>query len=600
MIVKVKNKIEDNQKISNNDILKILLKNRNIDDEKNFFSPPHPTSISLFDFDKKYEKFFKKLIEILKKIKEKNQKIVVYTDYDADGITGGAIMWETLYLLGFDVMPYVPDRIKEGYGFSLIGIDNVIKKFNPALIISVDHGITKIKEVDYLHSKNIRVIISDHHLKGEKIPQADAIFHIPELSGSGVAYFLAKEIFKYFKNQNKNSLALENNFANDYLALASIGTIADLVPLLGPSRSIVKYGLEVFSKIKRVGIHHILKEAGIEGKKITPYEIGFIIAPRINASGRLENAIDSLRLLCTKKEDKALKLATYVGKINRQRQDLLEKSVNEARLSLFKKTKQTNFFTVTCVNESVLKKELLVLTSNKNLSASDLNLPKIIIFISDFWHEGIIGLIASKIADEFYRPTIVLTKSNGHYKASARSVKNFHITNFLRQLKDHLIDVGGHEQAAGFSIEENKLKNFVNAALKKAENEITDNILKKTFYADLQIPIKYLNFELIKKIEKLAPFGIANPQPIFYSEAILSDAKIFGKKSEHLKIFIQDKNITNYPLYIPRLELIAFNQASLFPTLSRHQPIKVIYTLEIDNWGNQEKLRGKMIKIFNP
>ncbi|GAB4218867.1 MAG: hypothetical protein Fur009_2160 [Candidatus Microgenomates bacterium] len=592
MKIKIYKKISDDQKLTNDDILKIILENRKIKDFEDFLKPTHPLKISLFDFDKKYQETFEKVLSILKEIKEKNQKIVVYSDYDADGITGGAIMWETLYLLGFDVMPYVPDRIKEGYGFSLIGIDNVIKQFNPALVISVDHGITKVKEVDYLHSKNIKVIISDHHLKSDTIPHAEAIFHIPALSGSGVAYFLAKEIFQYFKSQIKNQEILTENFNLDYLALASIGTIADLVPLVGPSRSLVKYGLEAFSKIKRFGIRHILKEASLEGKKITPYEIGFIIAPRINATGRLTTGLDALRLLCTKNEKKAQELSLYIGKINRERQDLVEESMNQAKLTLLKKAKQTNFFTVTCEKKSVFKQEFLALTSNKNLSASDMiKLPKIIIFVSDFWHEGIIGLIASKISDEFYRPTIVLTKSNNHFKASARSVKGFHITNFLRNLKDYLIDVGGHEQAAGFSIEERKLDDFVKTALKKANEEIKDEILEKTYFADLQIPISLINLNLIKKIESFAPFGIGNPQPIFYSEAILSDAKIFGKKNEHLKIFVENKNVTH-------IEFIAFNQANLFSSLSRHQPIKILYTLEIDRWGNQEKIRGKIIKIF--
>ncbi len=615
MKIKVNKKITIEDKINNEKIINILLENRKIKDFKNFLNPLHPLNISLFDFDEKYKNNFSKVIEILKTIKKNQQKIVVYTDYDADGITGGAIMWETLYLLGFDVMPYVPDRIKEGYGFSIKGINNVIEKFNPALIISVDHGITKIEEVNYAKSKNIKIIITDHHLKAEDTPKAEAIFHIPGLSGSGVAYFFAKEVFNHFYKyiqSRRNSKVdkqigktseikkLNKNFQIDYLALASIGTIADLVPLVGPSRSIVKYGLEIFSQVKRFGIRHLLKEAGIENKKITPHEVGFIIAPRINAVGRLQTGLDALRLLCTNNQQKAEKLAFYIGKINRERQDLVEKSVNEAKLILFKKAKKTNFFTITDIEEKILEKEFFALTTNKNLSSSNLQIPKIIIFISDCWHEGIIGLIASKIADEFYRPTIVLTKSDSHYKASARSIKDFHITNFLRSLKDYLIEVGGHEQAAGFSIEEKNLENFVKEALNKADTEIKNEILEKTYFADLQIPVSFINLDLIKKIESLSPFGIGNPQPIFYTEAILSDAKIFGKKNEHLKIFIEDENnVTRSKFHLTQLELLAFNQSSLFHHLSRHQPIKVLYTLEIDRWREKEKVRGRVIKIVN-
>ena len=320
-----KHEIKSEAKVSPQQLLDFILKNRQIKNLKEFLNPKSPLKISLFDFDPKYKLYLIKVIKLLKDIKKNQQMIVVYTDYDADGITGGAILWETLHLLGFKVMPYVPHRKFEGYGFSKKGINNVKKEFDPALIISVDHGITKVEEIKYAKSLGIKIIITDHHLKGDKIPKAEAVFHIPTLSGSGVAYFFAKEIFNSFltsaveersgKTAEVNQ-SLANNFAIDYLALAAIGTIADLVPLVGPSRSLVKYGLDVFPIVKRFGIKHILKQAGIADKKITPYEVGFMIAPRINAIGRLEHAIDALRLLCTNDEKKAYELAHKIGNIN--------------------------------------------------------------------------------------------------------------------------------------------------------------------------------------------------------------------------------------------------------------------------------------------
>jgi single-stranded-DNA-specific exonuclease len=567
--MKIKFKKEIKEKVAAKEIVETILSTRKIDDIESFLNPPSPVNISLFDFDKKYKEEFKKVIELLTAIKKNNRMIVVYTDYDADGITGGAILWETLYLLGFKVMPYVPDRKKEGYGFSKIGIDNVIRQFNPTLIISVDHGITKIKEVEYTKQKGVKVIITDHHLKGELVPKADAIFHIPVLSGSGVAYFFAKEIFKNFKSQTNNYSQLNVNFSSDYLSLASIGTVADLVPLIGPSRSLVKYGLEVFHRLKRVGIRQILKEAGIENRKITPHEIGFIIAPRINAAGRLENAINALRLLCTTKEKRAADLALHLGEKNRQRQDILEKSVNEA-ITLLKK--QSN-----------------------ELS----NLPKIIVLKNDHWHEGIIGLIAAKITEKFYRPTIVLTKNDGVYKASARSIPGFHITNFLRELKEFLIDVGGHEQAAGFSVEESQLPAFIKIARQSAEKKINEKILERQITTDLKIPIDLINLQLAKLLEKLQPFGIGNPQPLFYSEGILTGAQFFGTTQQHLKIFVSDSSSTTYPLQpTTSLELLAFNQSSLFSHLSRRQKLEVVYTIEVDRWGEKERVRGKIVHLI--
>src|SRR3989338_3369357 len=339
MKISFKHEIQPEDKLTNQEIVTLLLKSRHIKNFDEFLNPPPPLNLSLQDFGPPaggLKKSFEKALNILKEIKEKNQMIVVYNDYDADGITGGEILWETLYLLGFKVMPYVPHRKREGYGFSKTGIDNVKKQFNPALIISVDHGITKVEEIKYAVSLGMKIIVTDHHLKGETLPKkAEAIFHIPALSGSGVAYFFAKEIFNAFSLvQTQNFASLQNNFATDYVDLAPIGTIADLVPLLGPSRSLVKHGLKAFKKIKRVGLKQIIKESGIEDKDITPYDIGFIIAPRINAIGRLEHAIDALRLLCTTDIKRAEKLARHIGLTNKNRQDLVEKSVAQAKIMI--------------------------------------------------------------------------------------------------------------------------------------------------------------------------------------------------------------------------------------------------------------------------
>src|SRR3989339_1582306 len=210
MQITFKNEIKLQDKLDDKTVLNLILKSRNIKDLGQFLNPPSPLTLNLENFGP-YKKPFEKVIKILESIKEKNQMIVVYTDYDADGITGGAILWETLHLLGFKVMPYVPHRKLEGYGFSKTGIDNVKSKFDPALIISVDHGITKVEEIEYAVTLGIKIIVTDHHLKGEKIPKAEAVFHIPALSGSGVAYFFAKEIFEYYAGTSEVNAVLANN-----------------------------------------------------------------------------------------------------------------------------------------------------------------------------------------------------------------------------------------------------------------------------------------------------------------------------------------------------------------------------------------------------
>lgn len=567
MKITFKHEIKPDEKLNENDLIVILLKNRQIKDTKEFLNPTNPAKIKLIDFG--YKKELAKTLKLLEKIKKNKEMIVVYTDYDADGITGGAILWETLHLLGFKVMPYVPHRKLEGYGFSIKGIDNVKKLFSPALIISVDHGITAGEKVTYAKKAGIPIIVTDHHLKPKKLPyDAEAIFHIPELSGSGVAYFFAKAIFDHFSFRANNYELLTNNFRCDYLSLASIGSIADLVPLLGQTRSIVKYGLEAFSSIKRTGIKHIIDQAGIAGKKITPYEVGFIIAPRINAVGRLEHAIDALRLLCTTNDDKAFNLASRVGDTNRERQDMVIKAVEEAKR--------------------------LVSSQYSDIS----KLPKIIILKDKRWHEGIIGLIASKITEEYYRPTIILTESGEFLKGSARSIPSFHITNFLRDLKKYLIDVGGHKGAAGFTLEKDKFTTFRATALIVVNKLIKNKDLERIIEADIKINISKLTVSIAKTLENLQPFGMGNPKPTFYSEVEILDIKSFGKTNDHLKLLVKDvfdrEPKTDYRL---PMELISFGTAAKYSSLAKGQKINVIYSIEIDRWNGYEKLRGKILYL---
>jgi len=582
MEIKSKNKITKQLPIE--DIIEIILKEREIEDKEAFLSPPSPTALTLKDFGYK-KKDINTLIATLSRIYISHGTIVVYTDYDADGITGGAILWETLHLLGFHVMPYVPNRITEGYGFSNKGLNTIKKQYDPNLIISVDHGITAVDQIRYAKEKlGIPIIVTDHHHKQEHIPtDAELIVHIPALSGSGVAYFVAKEIYTSFchrqpnsgsntassqlqtpnatirKNiskMTKNIKKLEHNFNIDYVAIASVGTVADLVPLVGPSRSLVSYGLRAFSRMKRCGFTHLLKEAGIEGQPISTYEVGFIIAPRINAIGRLEHAIDALRLICTTSDKRAKKLAQKMGTINTKRQELVKEQVAEA--------------------------EHMVESQKK-----DGKVPHLIILYSDHWHEGVIGLIASAMGEKYYRPTIVMTRGDGHYKASVRSIHGFHITEFLGQFQNYLVHYGGHAGAAGFTILEKKRDSFIKKAQFRASQQITDALLKRTIIADLEVPLSLVSKKLSTAIQNLKPFGIGNPQPTFVSSVQVIHARVLGKGKKHLKL--QVKGLT--PVSSP-LETIAFNQANIFKKLHKNQTIRIVYQIRLNRWNGRETLQG--------
>ncbi|KKQ38491.1 MAG: Exonuclease RecJ [Candidatus Roizmanbacteria bacterium GW2011_GWA2_37_7] len=554
--MKITYKHKITEKLKPQEIVDLLLKSRGIKDTKSFLNPASPLDLSLKDFGFK-KRDIAKMIKLLQKIKKNNEMIVVYTDYDADGITGGTILWETLYVLGFKVMPYVPHRQKEGYGFSEKGIDTVKNKYDPKLIISVDHGITAIKEVAYAKKLGINVIVTDHHHRQkEKVPgQAVAIFHIPALSGSGTAYMVAKEMYQNFipLADRSNLKELERNFHTDYLALASIGTIADLVPLTGPSRSIVSHGLQSFQKVKRPGIKHILKEAQIADREIGPYEIGFIIAPRINAVGRLEHAIDALRLLCTKDDTRAHELACKVGDMNTSRQDLVKEQLAEAQKKVEK-----------------LKE-----------------IPKLIILYSNHWHEGVIGLIAGKILEKYYRPTIVMTKGDGFYKASVRSIHGFHITDFLKTLDKYLTNYGGHAAAAGFTLISGKRDTFIKVAQKKADILIDNTMLEQVIEADIKIPIAMATKSLVEKIEKLQPFGMGNPKPTFVSEVVVMHAKTMGKSNDHLKLQVNDPLARSTPV-----DMVSFGQGEVFKKLTKNQKIQVVYQLNLNRWNGHETVQG--------
>lgn len=548
------------------DLIDSILKNRNIKNKEEFLTPLSPFEIPLSFFGFKQE--MKKTLTLLENIKKEQKMIVVYTDYDADGITGGTILWETLHMLGFKVMPYVPHRKHEGYGFSIKGIDNVKKEFNPTLIISVDHGISGKEAIAYAAKQGIKIVVTDHHLAPLKLPdKAESIFHIPALSGSGVSYFFAKEIFSYFsQSPNSNNRLLIANiqklttyFKSDYLALAAIGTIADLVPLMGPSRSVVYHGLAAFKTTKRQGIKHIVKEAGITDKEITPYEIGFIIAPRINAVGRLEHAIDALRLLCTHNEKQAEEIASQIGGTNKERQELVIGAVKEAKEMV----------------EKLLKKEK--------------KLPLIITLSSKTWNEGIIGLIASKITESYSRPTIIITKVDGFWKGSARSINDFHMTNFLRSLDTYLISVGGHKGASGFSILEEKKEAFLKKIPSTVKKIAKVEDFEKRIEVDIKLPLKLITLTFAKELEKLAPFGMGNPNPIFMSEVNILEKKLFGKKLEHVRLYVKDSKQNSFPM-----EFISFFKAEELKSVSKGQTLSIIYNLDINRWNGKESLRGRI------
>lgn len=533
------------------DIVNILLKNRGIKTKKQkeeFLNPSHPKEISLKSLSLSQEEI-KRCINRIKKAINDKEHIIIYGDYDTDGVCATAILWECLYSLTKNVHPYIPSRFEEGYGLNPETIQNLkLQNPNLKLIITVDNGIVAYEAVEKANKLGIDVVITDHHLKGQRIPKAYSIIHTTKLSGSGLAWILAREISRELKGFKKEKL-------KDSLELAAIGTISDQLPLIGPNRSFAKYGLGELNATKRIGLLALFEEAGLNtfggqsqhSGKIGTYEVNFIISPRINAMGRMEHAIDSLRLLCTRNKTRARELANVLASTNRQRQKVLDEIVLHAK----RQVKET----------------------------------KGIIFVSHkSYHEGVIGLAASKLVEEFWRPSIVFAKGEKISKASARSIPGFNIIEAMRRVEYLTLGMGGHPMAAGFSIETDKIESFSKKLSEVSAPLLTTEILQKKIFVDFELKLDYVSEELFRELLKFEPTGIANPKPSFLARNLdIVDAEAVGSEGKHLKLVLETNS--------GQFHAIGFGLGYLFPKLSPDIKVDIVYTIDKENWNGQERIK---------
>ncbi|OGD85968.1 single-stranded-DNA-specific exonuclease RecJ [Candidatus Curtissbacteria bacterium RBG_13_35_7] len=470
---------------------------------------------------------------IIKAIKNQ-EKIIVYSDYDADGICGSAIVWETLYDLGADIIPYVPDRIKEGYGLYTPTIKKLA--FNGInLIITVDHGISAVDQISEANKLGVDVIVTDHHVKPKILPKASAIVHSTNVAGAGVAWRFCYDFVKEYKPTYTKQLI-------NKLELAAIATIADLVPLIGENRAIVKIGLEKLQKTKRPGLVSLLRATSIKGL-INSYDIGHIIAPRINAMGRIKHGIDALRLICAKKQSQADSLASLLSKTNVKRQDLTTT-------------------TITSALEKVDKSQLIGVIADSS------------------WHEGIIGLVASRLVEFHYKPMVVISVGQKISKGSARSIPGFNIIEAIRQSSELLVDAGGHPMAAGFTIKSIYIEAFSKKINAYAQKTITEEMLAPSFNIECQLDPQDINKQTLELIKTFEPFGVANPSPIFLTKSMtVEDLRGVGNNSQHLKLQLNGINA------------IGFNLGEKRYNLRPGYSVDIVFTLEEDNYNNNNKIQ---------
>lgn len=499
-------------------------------------------------------------VERLYQAMARQELITVYGDYDADGVCAAVILNTVLSRLGAQVNAYLPHREREGYGLNTKAVEE-ISASGAKIIITCDCGISNSEEIDLANSKGLEVIITDHHSLPEKIPNAFGILHpqVPGenypfkfLAGGGVAFKLAQGLLG---SPQCSLSASEKEIQEKWLLdLVSISTVADMVPLLGENRTLLKYGLIVLKKSKNKGLQQMISQAGLDPEKIDPRTISFSIAPRINAAGRMNHANLAYYLLREEDPDKVAQLARDLNQSNLDRQALTENIVREAQ--------------------------------NLDLDFND----SLLAFYKPDWPAGLSGLIASRLMKIYSRPCLMLTDNNGNVVASGRSLKGFNITKVLNDNKELLIKFGGHPQACGFSVTKANMPIIIDKLKVAAREFLEKDDLRPTLDVDLEIDFSKISWELVDSLEQFKPFGMANEEPIFVSRGLtVSGARKVGADQKHWKLALTKDDKT--------IGAIAFNLTQT--DLKIGEQIDVAFNLSINEWNGNREIQVK-IKDIHP
>ncbi len=532
---------------TSDEIFRAILESRGYDTEEkqaNFLRPARPSLADLLAGTGIQKSNLAELKSLLDGHITAGHDICVFGDYDADGITATAILWQALiYYTGgknIRVLPFLPDRLRHGYGLSVKAVEEIksaaaftttkYPDFSPHLIITVDNGIVAHPAVELLSQEQIDVVITDHHEPAETLPRANGIIHTTATSGAGIAWIVALYLLD------------ENDFAQNLIDLATLGIVADMIPLTGFNRAIVVTGLSELAATTRPGLRALYQGARIGEISITTYDINYVIAPRINAAGRLYDPYDALRLLCATSTASATPLASKIDAHNQERQLITEQALVKAGKESFSH--------------------------------------KIVVVVGEY-HEGIIGLVAGKLTEQFHKPSIVISQKKDMVKASARSVPGINITELLRSLTTPYLSLGGHAAAAGFSLAADNLNPFLEELYNIADQVILDELLEKKQYADLELTPSQVTLALAELLTTMEPFGMGNPKPkfLFRDLTVLEDREL-GKDGKHHKLFIESGSKT--------IELLMFN------TKEKHPMKKIsalIATIDINLWQDRKSVQ---------
>ena len=478
------------------------------------------------------------------------ERIVVYGDYDVDGITATSILWHAIRTLGGEVDYYIPHRIDEGYGLNAAALTEIIER-GAKLIVSVDCGVTAVEQAKVALERGVDLIITDHHeWHDESFPQCYTIVHPrltkddaaiphaypnPALCGAGVAFKLAWGVGVAANDGNPKVSPEFREFLLEATALAALGTIADVVPLVGENRIIAAYGLGAVKASKLVGIQALIESAGLTGQTLDSYHVGFLLAPRLNACGRMGHAREAVEMLTSAERDRAIEIATYLEQQNRDRQ-AMEKSILDAAIKQVEEQK---------------------------LDGDDC---RAIVLGAQGWHPGVIGIVASRIVDRFCKPTIMIAfnENNGSGmigQGSGRSIAGFHLARALEFCGENLDAYGGHEMAAGLKIKPEKFDEFRSCFCRYAYEHLEPEQLVPELKLDAEAELRQVTAALVNDLKRLGPFGHGNRKPVFCSKGIeiAAPPRRVGKTGNHLQLYMKQGNTS--------MKAIAFGAGELYDRL---------------------------------
>ena len=497
-----------------------------------------------------------KAVKRLNKALGEKEKILIYGDYDVDGTTAVSLVYKYLRAYTSNLDYYIPDRYDEGYGISTKGIDYAAEQ-GVTLIISLDCGIKAIDKIEYAKGKGIDFIICDHHLADDVLPDAVAVldakredsrYPYEHLSGCGVG-------FKFMQ-----AFAADNGFPfselEKLLELTAVSIASDIVPITGENRILAYYGLKQINSNPSLGLKGIIDVCGLSGKEITISDIVFKIGPRINASGRMMNGREAVELLLAKNSKVAKQKSENINQYNEERRELDKKITDEANA---------------------------IISSIENNEDN-----KAIIVYNPAWHKGVIGIVASRLTEKYYRPAVVLTKSSELITGSARSVSNFDIYKVVESCRDLLENFGGHTYAAGLSLKEENLQRFKERFQQIAAQEIVPEQLVPQIDIDAVLDLKQINAKFMSDLKKMSPFGPENHKPVFCTHGVqdYGTSKLVGREQEHIKLEIIDSKSASSPIHG-----IAFGMSRFNAHIKQMKPFDICYTIEESTYNGNTTLQ---------